>query len=285
MNQKDKNGDTPLIVASRDGGFSIVQFLLTLDSEPQTDPNSTNKEGDNALIVAVKGNRIDVVRYLVGNDQIQLNHLNLSGFSALHIACQNDYVEIASLLMNSDGIDVNVKSEINGLTPLHVIVMKNNSQSEVIFNDLLNSCNIDTKIKNDENMTPFFLAAKEGNKEFFIKLMNLPGSSILDVDINGQTPLHSAARFNHLEICKLIIEKSLCNEKNGSNEIIDINQRDNDGWTPLHYAARNGHEDIVSLLLSLKGIDVNKEDNRQKTPLYFAMNQNVRTILQNHGAI
>lgn len=143
LNQKDKNGDTPLIVASRDGGFSIVQFLLTLDSEPQIDLNLTNKEGDNALITAVKGNRIDVVRYLVENDQIQLNHLNSSGFSALHIACQNDYVEIASLLMYSDGIDVNVKSEINGLTPLHVTVMKNNSQREVIFNDLLNSCNID----------------------------------------------------------------------------------------------------------------------------------------------
>lgn len=72
------------------------------------------------------------------------------------------------------------------------------------------------------------------------------------IDANGITPLHAAARYNHTEICQVLL----------GIKGVDVNFKDGDGWTPLHYAARNAHIQIVTLLLNHPGIDVNIKDKR-----------------------
>lgn len=91
----------------------------------------------------------------------------------------------------------------------------------------------------------------------------------------GLTPLHSAARYNHVEVCALLL----------ALDGVDVNLQDEDGWTPLHYAARNAHLQIVELLLARPDVDVNRKDKRGNTPLYFAMNQKIRALMQEHGGI
>ena len=63
--------------------------------------------------------------------------------------------------------------------------------------------------------------------------------------VRGLTPLHEAARYGHLEVCRLII----------SNLEVKQNPAANNGWTPLHVAAHEGHQEICSLIIS------NIEDN------------------------
>ena len=52
---------------------------------------------------------------------------------------------------------------------------------------------------------------------------------------NRRTPLHSAANFGHLEICKLIC-----------NGIAEKNPITNSGQTPISLAQAKGYMDIVS---------------------------------------
>ena len=54
----------------------------------------------------------------------------------------------------------------------------------------------------------------------------------------GETPIHYAAEYGHLEVCQLIIQT--VDEKNPKN---------NEGRTPLHYAARWGKASICELIM------------------------------------
>ncbi len=50
---------------------------------------------------------------------------------------------------------------------------------------------------------------------------------IAQLDEDGLTPLHYAARYSHLQVVKLLVERGA-----------DVNARAEDGITPLHFAAR-----------------------------------------------
>ena len=75
----------------------------------------------------------------------------------------------------------------------------------------------------------------------------------------GETPLHYAAMYGHLDVCELIIQS--VDEKNPKN---------NEGNTPLHQAAGHGHVDVCKLII--KNIDdKNPKDGRMAyTPFYEA---------------
>ena len=73
-----------------------------------------------------------------------------------------------------------------------------------------------------------------------------PDSGLVGVHTKGQwgsTPLHWAARNNHLELAKVLISSGA-----------EVNAKDRWGLTPLHRAARNGHKKMQELLISHGGI-------------------------------
>ena len=80
-------------------------------------------------------------------------------------------------------------------------------------------------LETEDQWSPLHISAKfslELFKEIALKFKNInPANN------NGETPLHSAAKSGHLDICKFILE----------NLQVDKNPTDNVGFTPLHYAA------------------------------------------------
>ncbi|KAJ8026830.1 Transient receptor potential cation channel subfamily A member 1-like [Holothuria leucospilota] len=74
-------------------------------------------------------------------------------------------------------------------------------------------------------------AARDGNVQAMVKLLNSITTRrkrrVNELDDNNLAPLHYAARYNHLEIAKLLVE-------NGA----DVRRQGEDNVTPLHYAAR-----------------------------------------------
>jgi hypothetical protein len=92
---------------------------------------------------------------------------------------------------------------------------------------------------------------------------------------NGRTPLHWAAREDHVEVARLLLEHGA-----------DPNIQDKDGLTPLHVAAFYGHVEVVELLLE-HGADPNIQDKYGDTLLHWAASKgrvDVVKLLLAHGA-
>lgn len=77
---------------------------------------------------------------------------------------------------------------------------------------------------------------------------------------DGNTPLHKAVRFPHIEIVKFECESKGANA-NAKNAF------DN---TPAHFAARYGNLDILKYLVEQKGADANAKSRLGSTPLHYA---------------
>ena len=74
------------------------------------------------------------------------------------------------------------------------------------------------------------------------------------------TPLHFAAKNGYKDICKMILDEQVGEDKN---------PKSNTGFTPLHYAALNGHVEIYKMIIEVAK-DKNPKDVNGNTPLKLA---------------
>jgi len=145
---------------------------------------------------------------------------------------------------------------------------------------------------NSENNTALHIAASYGSLRVTKTLLDL-GADVYAEDQHSYTPIHYAARKNHIDCLKMLLnfetDKTLRNETSYSEPLLitaakydakdvaawllesgeSTDVTDKEGLTPLHYAAINGSRSITLLLLK-RGADVNSKDKNYLTPLHYA---------------
>lgn len=92
--------------------------------------------------------------------------------------------------------------------------------------------------------SPLYISCLE-NQPLFIRSLLSHGCTPNTYDENGDNPLHIAAKDNHLECAKAIIET--CKSKAIK---LNINLENFDGLTCLHLAIRKGYLEMVKLLIN-----------------------------------
>ncbi|XP_053684830.1 serine/threonine-protein phosphatase 6 regulatory ankyrin repeat subunit A [Sabethes cyaneus] len=116
-------------------------------------------------------------------------------------------------------------------------------------------------------------AAKTGNTEKVHELMSR--GAPFTADWLGTSPLHLAARYNHIETCKVLLRAGISKD---SKTKVDR--------TPLHFAVYQGNMEIVELLLNSK-CEVDAKDMLKMSALHWAVEKRhdkiVEMLLQ-HGA-
>ncbi|WVW81726.1 hypothetical protein I302_103722 [Kwoniella bestiolae CBS 10118] len=112
VNSKDEDGRTPLHWASTTGNLTVLQLLLSYQSELE----SRDTMGWTALIIASAANQVEVVRELL-EAGAQVDAINEKGQTALHYAASKGNVAIGRLLINR-GADINAKDRASQF-PLH----------------------------------------------------------------------------------------------------------------------------------------------------------------------
>src|SRR6266403_1218033 len=136
-------------------------------------------------------------------------------------------------------------------------------------------------VRGTYNRTPLDGASLSGHLEIVEWLLSRSANTNVREDQNGWVPLHSAACFGHVEVCRLLLQYK-----------VDNNPQSSDGSTPLHEALEAGHVDVALLLLE-HDADVNARDNSHKTPLHRALEGRgvsegwlleVARLLVEHGA-
>ena len=150
---KDKNGQTPLILAAELGYKEIVELLLANGA----DVNTRDSYGCSPLWLAASAGHRGVLELLLSKGA-DVNVMDNSGFTPLHEAAGGGHTE-AVLLLLAKGSNVNVPAKNEkGWSPLHFAVLKGNM--EVVA--LLLSKGANPNAKGKDGYTPSTMAIKIG---------------------------------------------------------------------------------------------------------------------------
>jgi ankyrin repeat protein len=176
-------------------------------------------------LVAPLMNLSKVTRNCIHLQPIMMNVKNMNGRTQLHHCAENGFTSSVKRLLSIRNINVNVKDDVYGWTPLHEAAWK--GHVEIIRLLLQNGAEVNAK--NNYGYTPLHYAACNGH----IDILHLLVENGVDLEAQrnyGSRALHKAARYGHLPFIQELI----------SRYHVDINARDNDGETALSWA-RHGH--------------------------------------------
>ena len=240
VNLEQKNGVTPLHLATQKGHKELVKILLA-----HNDPNQAITEGER------------------------------KGLTPLHLAANKGHKEVIKILL-AHKVDPNqaiTEGEHKGFNTLHLAA--NKGHKEVIKTLLAHKADPNQAITEGERkgLTPLHLAANKGHKEV-IKILLAhkadPNQAITEGKCKGICPLYVASKFSHLDSVKELL----------TQEGIDVNASAKNCVTPLYWAVKNGHKDIVRLLLAQESIDVNAADKHGRTPLHWSVQNEDKDIVE-----
>ena len=126
----------------------------------------------------------------------------------------------------------------------------------------------------DDGNNALLCAAANPNSDCLRFVLNLGAKALWISNINGEGPLHIAARENLPQNIELLLEKKL----------FDIDNRDSCGRTPLHLAVLHNSADAVDCLLGF-GASPSSKDNNTYSPgtpanSLFIRTEDTRTLVE-----
>jgi hypothetical protein len=193
-------------------------------------------------LVAPLMNLSKVTRTCIHLQPIMMNVKNMYGETQLHHCAVNGLTTSVIRLLSIRNINVNVKDDVSGDTPLHDAAY--NGHIKIAHLLLQNGAEVNAK--DDGGNTPLHWAAEEDNIDV-LHLLVENGADLEAQNNEGWRALHSAADQGHLPFIQELI----------SRYHVDINARRNDGRTALRVARHSyphPHPTVITFLQSNGGI-------------------------------
>jgi ankyrin repeat protein len=295
VNQPDRNGFTPLMIASWNGNADAAKLLL----KNGANSNAAMADGRTALQFAKRAQRVEIVKMLMARGAKDFNQMN----NDLATAVINDKPnEVQNLL--SQGADPDIRfsdikladsdelafSVFGSYTPLTEAA---NAGSEEVARILLEH-GADPNRTDRDGDSALMYAARKGNTGI-VKLL-LQKKADVNLRSGGQTAVSIARQKGFTEIERLLDQQDLTASNPPRKEeppketqplilaakmgesakvklLLDqgaqVNETDQEGATALIQAAAEGKDDVVQLLLNAKA-DINLKDHYGSTATMHA---------------
>ncbi|XP_048247528.1 uncharacterized protein LOC124148073 [Haliotis rufescens] len=254
INQRGRNGSTPIMVAAVFGHKSVFDFL---ESEG-ADLSLADTTGNSLLHLTCVGGNMTIVQHLLSDSNI--NQRGMNGCTPIMVAAVNGHKSVFDFL-ESEGADLSlVDTDDNSL--LNLCCAEGNM---TIVQHLLSESNINQR--GMKGRTPIMVAAFKGHNLVF-NFLEPEGADLSLVDTDGNSLLHLACVGGNMTI----VQHLLLSDSN-------INQRGMNGWTPIMFAAFQGHKSVLDFLES-EGADLSLVDTDGNSLLHFACAGGNMTIVQ-----
>ncbi|KAJ8543341.1 hypothetical protein K7X08_005864 [Anisodus acutangulus] len=200
LNSIDSQGRTPLHIATGHGHVEVIQFLVSVGSNP----DMLDSQGWTPLHFAAHQGHVEAVGFLLNHSTIAKYTVTKQGKTAYELATNKGHCKLYDLLQLGDtlhraarkgdvadikkciaeGANVNGKDQ-NGWTPLHRAAFKGKNEGvKVLVNhgaklDLVDDC----------GYTPLHLAIEAGQKDVAMYLIAQGAKAILkSFEAKGQVP-------------------------------------------------------------------------------------------------
>ena len=211
---KDKNLYYPIHYAIMYNNIKIVELLL----KKGADINQKDGNGNSPLMTSIKLKYNKISKFLLNDKKINLNITNNIGESALHIACNYEQEQIVELILENKDIDINIQDNEHKYTALMYAVSLNNIK---ITQLLLNNSNINILIQDIVGNTSFHHGINQDVSDELIKLLDekieskKEGDHIYNItNLNGNTILHLLLEKNIQINLKKYIDNTNLNIQN-----------------------------------------------------------------------
>ncbi|NWX23851.1 DAPK1 kinase, partial [Aegotheles bennettii] len=256
VNQPNKHGTPPLLIAAGCGNIQMLQLLLKRGSRIDVQ----DKAGSNAIYWASRHGHVEMLKFLNDN-KCPLDVKDKSGETALHVAARYGHVDVVQFLCSiGSNPDFQDKEEE---TPLHCAAWHGYYSVAKALCEA--GCNVN--IKNKEGETPLLTASARGYHDI-VECLAEHGADLDATDKDGHIALHLAVRRCQIEVVKTLISQGC---------FVDF--QDRHGNTPLHVACKDGNVPIVMALCEAScNLDVTSKYGR--TPLHLAANNGILDVVR-----
>ena len=230
---KDQEGYTPFHVACEHGNFDVAEYLLTIKNCPI---NTVTNIGDTSLHCACTGKSIDLVMVLLeaGQDIEGSNVLDETPFEK---AIASNSIDICKLLVNQ-GVNPRRINAITGQYAMHLAAKHGNLRLAMWF--AKKSIALDQP--DNSGMTPFLIAAREGQLELLRWFRDTEEVNVNHCDEYQNTALHHACDGGHCRTIKWLLSIGL-----------DSRQKNSAGLTPIQVAEKNNFGECVTRVMQSDG--------------------------------
>lgn len=216
--------------------------------------------GKNLFCLAVESENIRAIKVLLsfGADINQTLKITSNDkeyrLSALFWACDNDNLELVQLLLEKKA---NINQGVEDGFPLLIAAERGNIE---ILNLLLNSKEIDYRIRNSDERDALHSAAANGSVECMTHLLNTGKFDINSVSKKGHTILFEAILNKNVPLVRYLLQQKA--DPNIQEEI--------QGFTPLLYSLLYNLETTRILILEGKA-DIDLCNFKKESPLMMAV--------------
>ena len=254
---RDKDGRTPLMVASRNGKMDVVKFLV----EKGADVNAFDSHGRSPLIDAMLDSQTEVVDYLRGRHAIDNPNLNRktprTPDSLFHAIDNNDIAGVQ--LMLDGGVEIECR-DAGGMTPLMRACSLGFIDTVEVLLD--RGASVSTggpstgKSAQLTGPTALCAAAESGQTRIVELLLNHHADAKVVFD-GGDSPVISAIRSGNIETVRVVLD---------AGGQLDLKEK---SWA-MGAAAASGRIQMADWIYA-KGGKVNEPNGIGRTPLHYAV--------------
>ncbi|KAI4086664.1 MAG: hypothetical protein LQ344_007368 [Seirophora lacunosa] len=248
-----------------------VQYISPAAPPVLAPPLSYHRELDGITKLSRDDRSVIILRHLLEKlrpgQRSALQAIDTYGRMPLHYAAQYGFVVICQVIIShmqawglfevSGGVDAPFWQDSDGLSPLHLSVIGGHYMTARV---LLES--EDWRGANDRKAAVRKHMSRSGEilalatKANFVSIVRLLVDGDVDLDYQddqGETALHLAARFGHVECAKALLQGSGTQKANMELEESVF------GWTPIFVACVEGHSSIAEVLIDA-GADIGRAD-------------------------
>nr|XP_020454856.1 histone-lysine N-methyltransferase EHMT1-like isoform X1 [Monopterus albus] len=206
-----QNKRTPLHAAAAEGHHEICHMLV----QAGANLDMFDEEQRTPLMAACENNHLETVKYLI-RAGAAVSHKDIMGFTCLHLAAKLGHYEIVHHLLSKASKHINCQDD-GGWTPITWAIEY--KHKELV--QLLLARGADVNIRDKEQNVCLHWAALSGCDDIAQSLLEAR-CDLNAINVHGDSPLHVAARENHLECVMLLLSRGA-----------DVTQRNRDGETAL----------------------------------------------------